>query len=718
MPLKVVTGRANAGKTGWILRWAFEALEQGESPTLVVPSLSDVRRLQAEIAGKAPFGVRVATPQNLAEELWQLHGDGRRLVGDATRSATVKRLLAESLRRGAGPSAESPGFEKLLVRAARVCTLVDQGHGSDREAGSLVRQLLEQYRGELGVLGLVEGGWIPSLLADEPPEVGFLGFLRFTSFTESQLSLMCSLAERSCVGVSLTWERDFIPTRANDSVAGVLIARADEVRVAEESLGDPELDSAATWSRPHDGQPLLSRGRILVGEARGREGEAALVATMVARSLERGTSPERIAVVFGQVAPRLGLLANAMAAEGIECSFSCPLSVGATPFGSALVALLRVALGQGKREEALQFLQGPFCDAEPHAVIEMDRTWRVQRRTEDSFSIMSDMGKLQGRTPEAVALCRAVASRELNGNSQQDWQRLTDLLIETAAKSDELEEVQGQDASAHAAVSRAIAEMAAVTGHHFGAAEVLEVLPTIPCALRSDERPGSVQILEATDVGARRFDELIVAGLTQREFPRSGKETFAAEVRSLATGRPGSADEAAADLEFYSLLTRPRERLVLVRQTENSDGVGQAPSVLLRRVLDLYRDSREEGGTPAPGFPEVVRCEDARAYAPVFTEGRRDQRLLPGGVVPGGKNPYPWQCRCRGRRPADPRPCLLGDRDRGLSAMPLQLVLLAGASPSRHRRRHGRCRAGKSRSRSDRGVLRGHGPRWSRPRHA
>ena len=82
MPLKLVIGRANAGKTGWILTWALEALEQGTPPTLVVPNLADVRRLQRELSGKAPLGVRVLTPDALAEELWQLHGDGRRLIGE------------------------------------------------------------------------------------------------------------------------------------------------------------------------------------------------------------------------------------------------------------------------------------------------------------------------------------------------------------------------------------------------------------------------------------------------------------------------------------------------------------------------------------------------------------------------------------------------------------------------------------------------------------
>ena len=59
MPLRLVIGGANAGKTGLVIKWALEALERREPPTLVVPNLADVRRLQHELSGKAPLGVRV-----------------------------------------------------------------------------------------------------------------------------------------------------------------------------------------------------------------------------------------------------------------------------------------------------------------------------------------------------------------------------------------------------------------------------------------------------------------------------------------------------------------------------------------------------------------------------------------------------------------------------------------------------------------------------------
>jgi hypothetical protein len=69
-----------------------------------------------------------------------------------------------------------------------------------------------------------------------------------------------------------------------------------------------------------------------------------------------------------------------------------------------------------------------------------------------------------------------------------------------------------------------------------------------------------------------------------------------------------------------------------VRQTVNSDGTKQEASPLLVEIQDLYR----AGQGDRPIF-EVARCEDVRAFMPVFTHGRRDERLLPSHAIRGGR---------------------------------------------------------------------------------
>jgi hypothetical protein len=636
MPLKVVTGRANAGKTGRILSWAFASLARGGAATLIVPNLADVRRLQKEISGKAPLGVRVVTPAALALDLWQLYGDGRRPVGDATRSAVLRRILSEPIADDLASSASTPGFERLLVRTARHCAVAASEPGPG-DARALVGRLLGRYRENLGDLGLIEPGWIASILADDLPAVGFLGFLRFTSFSVANLEMICSLAENNTVCAALNWEEGFAPTRANDAAAKLLISHAVEVRATEETTGNAELETVATKLRASI-EPLVPTGSVVLGEARGGEAEAALVAAMVRREVREGTPPERIAVAFGQLAPRISTVRNALAAEGIDCSFDCPVTVGATAFGRALIDLLRLALGVGARAEAMQFLEGSFSDAEPVAVLRLDAGWRKWRQTEDSSRIMADIIRLGGDSGAVAASLRDISRRPLDAAVAKIWQIVADSLIATASAGNLLG-LSAQDASAHQSVTRAVAEMASVAGSPFGTRDLLEALPTLVCSVASEESVGRVQVIQASHVGARRFDVLVIAGLTQAEFPLANRETFASEMHSLGAPGPRPSEEAMAELEFYSLLSRARDRLVLVRQTVSSDGAPLVASPLLEQVMDLYRGAQGQQGRSAEGglSPEIVRMDDARAFVPVFTQGRREQRLSSEAEIPANR---------------------------------------------------------------------------------
>ena len=638
MPLKVVTGRANAGKTGWILRWAIEALDAGVAPTLMVPSLADVRRMQMELSDKAPLGIRVSTAASFAEELWQLNGDGRRLIGDATRAAVLRNILSGSIQDDLVASARAPGFERLMIRAAEQCSL---GGGVDRpvanEASALVVELLAKYREELKELGLIEPEWIGSILADAVPQFGFLGTLRFTTYSDSEVDLLCSLSERNAVCVALTWEDGFAPTAANDGAAAALLGRAAESRVAHETAGSSELELLAERLYGDD-RPIVPAGQVRIGEAKGREAEACLAIGLAAAAIREGVAPERIAVVFPQLAPRLNLLRNAVAAEGLEADFDCPLMVGATPFGRALAALLSLALGRGARAQALEFAQGPYSDADPVAVRLADQGWRQNRQTEDAPRVLVSVIALRGATGQAAELCRDIVRVPVNDVSARKWQELADTLISTAARLD-TRGVQSDDASAHRSVTRAISQMASVAGHPFGAVDLLDALPLLPCALSAEESVGRIQVVQASRIGSRRFDEVIVGGLTKSESPGVSRETFASEVDSLVSSRARSAEEPRARLEFYSLVTRARKRVSFVRQTVGSGGEVHVASPLLDDVLDVYRngsvDSEPAGVWHHP--LETMRCEDPRAFAPVFTRGRREQRLLSEDLMPASR---------------------------------------------------------------------------------
>ena len=113
MPLKLVTGPANAAKAGEVLGGLRDRL--AEDPVLVVPTFADVEHAQRELADRgAIFGARVMRFEWLFGEIAKRVGfDGRRasefqrelIAEDAVRRARLE-VLAES--------AAQPGF----VRAA------------------------------------------------------------------------------------------------------------------------------------------------------------------------------------------------------------------------------------------------------------------------------------------------------------------------------------------------------------------------------------------------------------------------------------------------------------------------------------------------------------------------------------------------------------------------------------------------------------------------
>ena len=327
-----------------------------------------------------------------------------------------------------------------------------------------------------------------------------------------------------------------------------------------------------------------------------------------------------------------------MAAEDVACAFDCPTTVGATAFGRALIALMRIAMVIGGRAEALQFLQGPFSDSRDDAVFRLDSNWRTQRSAEDGSAVLADIVRLGGDSGSVAALCRAASKGQLDGEAAERWQILADSLLSTGLRNAP-NGLHAQEVGAHRSLTRAVVEMASVQGHPFGATDVLDALTTLECSVSADESPGLVQVVQASRVGARRFDVVIIAGLTQGEFPLANRETFASEMRSLVTAGESPGDEASAEMAFYSLLTRPRSQLGLVRQSANSEGALLVASPLLDQVLDLYRDPDGDRRTDKQlkSASGMVHLQDARSFVPVFTRGRREQRQLPENAVPASR---------------------------------------------------------------------------------
>ncbi len=171
MPLALVTGPANSGKAGALLR-AYRA-RLDDDPVLVVPRVEDVEHTRRELAeGSSVFGVRVLRFAGLFE-IVAGRVDPRLAVIPRAGALTRELLVAEAVERAGlrtiGESARRPGFARAAARflAELGRAMVDPprlrralvawaGDGSRRAYAEDLAALYDAYRDVLAEVGLVD----------------------------------------------------------------------------------------------------------------------------------------------------------------------------------------------------------------------------------------------------------------------------------------------------------------------------------------------------------------------------------------------------------------------------------------------------------------------------------------------------------------------------------------------------------------------------------
>jgi PD-(D/E)XK nuclease superfamily len=635
MSLRFVTGAANSGKTGEVLKEALLAAAVGASPVLVVPSHADARRLESELAGKRPLGVRVSTLRQFVQDTWVLHGDGRRIVGSFERDSLIAGLLARDVAGPLASIADAPGLRRLLSRFAAHGGLDSQpAERQGSVARSAAQELLESYCEALERAGLVEEQTARQILAESEAKLsGPVGFLRFDTFSARDADFLLGLADLNEVNVALTWEPSFAPTRANDGIAAVFSELASEHVKLTESQPDEEIIELA---RALFGGPrgIASRGNVITGVAFGAEAEIALAVRFVAESIEEGTAPERVALVFPDLARRVDGLRAAFRAAGIPVEFETSLRFSATAFGRAFMSLLILASGGGGREEALTFSASPFSGADAGAVQRLDRLWRTGQSVR-STGIAGSLRDLGETTRLAVDAALAVSRTSLTPTSLPKWQELADMLLRAVNEQSQRAVPVGlleDSAAAYQAFSIALSEMASGPAA-LQPFEAVRALGDVTVRVGSREAMGRVQVCEFGGIGARRFDVVVMGGLNDDEISTISRGSLEEEWQPAG----GSVQEASAGdlvrLKFYSMVTRARDRLVLVRQEGDGEGREHRPSALWEDAIEAYVPSTETGGELRSALPATrMSGSQVEAFAPQLTHGRARARNLASGL--------------------------------------------------------------------------------------
>src|SRR5207247_6522822 len=106
--------------------------------------------------------------------------------------------------------------------------------------------------------------------------------------------------------------------------------------------------------------PVTLEGAVRFLEGAGARGTLELVGEELLALLRNGTPAEQIALVAPQLDRWRAPLETVLGTLGIPYAIESRLRLSSTPFGHALLSLLRFAWGSGGRRELYAFLRSPY----------------------------------------------------------------------------------------------------------------------------------------------------------------------------------------------------------------------------------------------------------------------------------------------------------------------------------------------------------------------
>src|SRR3989440_6527684 len=371
MGLSLLAGPANAGKVALLLERYLGALES--DPFLIVPNRPDVDRAERELLARsgALVGGSIGTFDDVFARLARSNGAHKPVVTPAQRTLLLRRVVAHARTQSLARSARFTGFADAL--GATVAEL----EAALLEPGDLDGELAEfytAYREELDRLGLwdreLERRYAAQRVASEraawdgKPVFAY----GFEDLTGAEWALLEALAGRSEVAVSLPYEpgRDAFASLSRTADDLTALAEHVEELPANPSARQPVL---AYFERALFGEtgsaPELD-GSLRFLEGAGLRGTLELVAEEALALLRAGTPPEQIAVVCPSLDRVRAALDTAFATLGVPYALEGRVRLGQTPFGQALLSLLRYAWLDGDRRDLFSFLRSPYSGLARH----------------------------------------------------------------------------------------------------------------------------------------------------------------------------------------------------------------------------------------------------------------------------------------------------------------------------------------------------------------
>jgi ATP-dependent helicase/DNAse subunit B len=648
VPLKLVTGPANAAKAGAVLGPLRDRLD--EQPILVVPAFEDTEHAQRELASgrsaarspiarapdrgslrRATFGVSVVRFDALFTLIARRAGLRARRASDLQRHLIVERAAAEARLEMLAASAERPGFARAAVRLmaelgrsrprldpAKLTWALRRwaGAGPRRPYADELARLYRGYRAGLEAAGLLDaalfGGQALDALVRAPERWGgtpvfVYGFDDFDGLELDALETLACVVGAD-VTVSLPDEPGRRALKATSTTREQLKQLAGEV-VELEALDDhyapasrAALHALERGLFEDDPATAPSGGAVVLHRAGGERAEIELCGARVLELLRAGTSPGEVAVVVRDPARCASMLEQVFAAYGIPYSIDRSVPFAHTGVGRGLLACLRCAGPTGAVEDLLAYLRTPGLLREPRLADRLESEAR-QGGLRSAAEARALWEATPGRWPLAALdrLARARGTQGLVEELNRLLERLFSAPHQRAAHV--LHGAELDEARAYRAAHDALTELAALarTGVVLDAPRVHDVLAELPVRAGEAPQPDRVQVASPLAIRARRFTAVLVLGLQAGELPRAGRaEPFLPDGDRRAINAAGELGlplrEDELDRErylFYVCASRAERLLVLSTRTSDEEGDPEVPSPFLDDVRAVIGDLDE-----------------------------------------------------------------------------------------------------------------------------
>ena len=602
MALTLLAGPANAGKVSRLLDRYLTELDR--EPVLIVPNRADVDRVERELLGRtgALLGGWIGTFDDLFERIARANGGHLRVASDVQRALVVRRAIAQAAAGELGASARFAGFADAL--GATLAEL-ESGLLDPADLRGDLAELYGAYREQLAALGLHDRDLerrhaaervAGDLAAWDGTPVFAYGF---EDLTGAQWLLLRALAARADVTVSLPYEPGRAVFASLERTAGDLSRLAapaiEELppsygEVAHPALG--HLERALFVDPPPPAAPPLE-GAIRFLEGAGARGTLELVGEELLELLRSGLAAEEIGVVLPSLERWRGPLDAALAPLGVPYRLEGRTRLAQTPYGHALLSLLRFAWLGGGRRELYAFLRSPYSGLARAHVDYLEGRLRG-RAVSSPERVVEETVRLRGRPLPFV--------EELAGTGEplDAVRRLAASMLAAAYGLEQPPVGAGSmlDLRAEREVATVLDELAhwQRLGGTLTREDVVSALERVSVRLGSAAEPGYVAVVDLLRARTRRFAVVFVLGLEEGSLPRrsSGSPFLDEETRRELDERSRNGRLVHPDLLarerylFYTACTRASRRLYLVREGASDEGAAREPSPFWDEVRGVF----------------------------------------------------------------------------------------------------------------------------------